>query len=124
MLAPTLPDLPWTIEVSNVLLHYVTPLLFLVWWAAFSPHGGLRWRDLPAMLAPGLAYVLYIELRGVLAGEYPYTILDPGFAPSGGAPSGALGVAIGVAVLVALVALFDLLLILLDRLIARAGKPA
>src|SRR5262245_44078704 len=33
MLAPTLPtDLPQAINVSNVLLHYITPLLYLGWW--------------------------------------------------------------------------------------------
>jgi len=124
MLAPTLPGLPQAIEVSNVLLHYVTPLLFLVWWAAFSPHGTLRYRDVPLMLAPGLAYVLYIELRGPIAGEYPYTILDPGFAPPGGTAAGFAGVAIGVGVLVLLVAIFDLLLVAIDGLIARRRRPA
>jgi hypothetical protein len=124
MLAPTLPYLPQAIEVSNVLLHYVTPLLFLVWWAAFSPHGMLRYRDVPLMLAPGLAYVLYIELRGPIAGEYPYTILDPGFAPPGGTAAGLAGVAIGVSVLVLLFAIFDLLLVAIDGLIARRRRPA
>jgi hypothetical protein len=124
MLVPTLPDLPQAIEVSNVLLHYVTPLLFLVWWAAFSPHGMLRYRDVLLMLAPGLAYVLYIELRGPIAGEYPYTILDPGFAPPGGTAAGLAGVAIGVGVLVLLVAIFDLLLVAIDGLIARRRRPA
>ena len=73
MLAPYLPDLPDAIDVSNVLLHYVTPVLFLVWWGVFSSHGALRYRHLLLMLAPGLAYVAYIELRGLLTGEYPYT---------------------------------------------------
>ena len=35
----------------HVLLHYLTPLLFLGWWAVFSPHGALRFRDLPFDLA-------------------------------------------------------------------------
>ncbi len=124
MLAPTLPPLPLTIEISNVLLHYVTPVLFLVWWAVFAPHGGLRFRDVPAMLVPGLGYVGWVMLRGPLAGEYPYTILDPGFAPPGGSPAGYAGVALSVGVLVAMVAFFDLLLVAIDGLIARRRKPA
>jgi hypothetical protein len=119
MLGPYLPDLPLAIDISNVLLHYVTPVLFLIWWAAFSPHGTLRYRHVSLMLIPGLSYVFYVELRGLLAGEYPYTILDPGFAPPGGAAAGPVGVAISVAILVALVAIFDLLLVLIDGLIVR-----
>src|SRR5690349_14370691 len=57
MLAPTLPALPQAIVVSNILLHYVTPLLYLGWWLGFGTHGTLRWRDVPMMLVPGLSYV-------------------------------------------------------------------
>lgn len=124
MLAPYLPELPQAIEISNVLLHYVTPVLFLAWWAVWPPHGTLRYRDVPLMLVPGLAYVAYIELRGPLAGEYPYTILDPGYAPPGGTAGGPLTVAISVGVLVMLVAIFDLLLVFVDGLLARRRKPA
>jgi hypothetical protein len=120
MLAPTLEDLPRAIEISNVLLHYCTPLLFLGWWALFTRHGGLRIRDIATMLAPGLGYVGWVLLRGLVAGEYPYTILDPTFAISGRAAQGYAGVAIGVGVLVALVAIYDLLLVGVDALIARA----
>ena len=124
MLAPALRDLPATITVSNILLHYCTPLLFLVWWLAFNAHGTLRWRDMPMMLVPGLSYVAYVLIRGPIAGEYPYTILDPTFAIPGQGPQGYLGVAIGVGVLVVMVAIFDLLLIGIDGLIARRQQPA
>jgi hypothetical protein len=122
MLADNLPPVPDTIRVSNILLHYLTPLLFLGWWALFSPRGGLRFRDLPMMLLPGLLYVAYVELRGLWINDYPYTILDPGFAPPGGAPVGWSVVAISVGVLVVLVAIFDLLLIAIDGLIARRRR--
>ena len=124
MLAPYLPELPQAIEISNILLHYVTPVLFLVWWAVWSSHGTLRYRDVPLMLVPGLAYVAYVELRGPLAGEYPYTILDPGYAPPGGTAAGPLTVAISVGVLVVLVAIFDLLLVFIDGLIAPRQRRA
>ncbi len=102
MLGPNLPRLPLAIEISNVLLHYVTPILFLAWWLLFSPHGTLRYRDLPMMLLPGLVYVAYVLLRGPIAGEYPYTILDPTFAIPGRRPAGYLLVAISVGILVLL----------------------
>ena len=124
MLAPTLPLVPPAITVSNILLHYVTPLLYLAWWAALVSHGLLRLRDVPAMLVPGLSYVVYVLVRGLVAGEYPYTILDPTFAIPGHPAQGYLGVAINVGILVVLVAIFDLLLVGIDSLIARRAKPA
>ena len=124
MLAPTLGDLPQAIVISNVLLHTVTPLLYLLWWLAFTPHGTLRFRELGWMLVPGLTYVVYVLVRGLIAGEYPYTILDPTFAIPGHGPQGYLGVAIGVAILVVLVAIFDLLLIVFDGLMGRRRAPA
>jgi len=78
----------------------------------------------PVMLVPGLGYVGWVMLRGPLAGEYPYAILDPGFAPPGGTPAGYAGVALSVGVLVVLVALCDLLLVALDGFIARWRRAA
>jgi hypothetical protein len=124
MLAPTLPPVPLAITVSNILLHYVAPLFYLGWWLGFTAHGMLRFRDVPAMLVPGLSYVAYVLARGPLAGEYPYTILDPTFAIPGQAAQGYFGVAIGVGVLVVLVAIFDLLLVGVDGLMARKVNPA
>jgi hypothetical protein len=124
MLAPYLPEMPQAIDISNVLLHYVTPVLYFIWWGLFSSHGTLRYRHLPLMLVPGLAYVIYIELRGPLAGEYPYTVLDPRAVEPGDPAGGPLTVAISVGVLVVLVAIFDLLLVFIDGLIARRRQPA
>lgn len=124
MLAPTLHGMPAAITVSNILLHYCTPLLFLGWWAAFNAHGTLKYRNTPMMLVPGLSYVVYVLARGVIAGEYPYTILDPTFAIPSHPPQGYLGVAIGVGILLALVVIFDLLLIVVDGLMAARRKPA
>jgi hypothetical protein len=124
MLAPYLPELPQAIVISNILLHYVTPVLYLGWWAGFSSHGTLRYRHVPPMLVPGLAYVAYIEIRGLLAGDYPYTILDPRAVEPGDPAGGPLTVAISVGVLVVLVAIFDLLLVVVDDLIARRQRRA
>ncbi len=104
---------------ANYMLHYATPLLFLAWWLVFNSHGTLRYRDVPMMLLPGILYVVWVELRGLFAHEYPYAIIDPTFAPPGGQPNGYLGVAIGVGVLLVLVGLFCLLLVFADKLIGR-----
>lgn len=123
-LAPELVDMPPGIVISNMLLHTITPLLFLGWWLFFNPHGSLRFRDVPAMLVPGVTYVVYVLVRGLIAGEYPYTILDPTFAIPGHGAQGYLGVGIGVLVLVVFVAIFDAILIFIDGLIARRRATA
>lgn len=111
---------------ANYMLHYVTPVLFLIWWFVFNPHGSLRFGDVPMMLVPGVTYVCWVLVRGLFAREYPYAILDPGFAPPGGPANGYLGVLTGVAILVAAVAMFCVLLIFADMLLGRrrAGAAA
>ncbi len=115
-------DLPLAIDISQCCCCIISRRsCSSVWWAVYSPAGGaLRYRDVPAMLMPGLAYVLYVELRGPLAGEYPYTILDPGFA-LGPAARRLCGGGGQCRVLVALVAIFDLLLVFIDGLVRDAA---
>lgn len=62
--------------LADNLLHYVCPLLYLLWWLAAQPHGQLRWANLPVMLAPTFVYFLYAMARGAWVLEYPYGILD------------------------------------------------
>lgn len=97
--------------VATILLHYVAPIIYLVWWLAFAPHGRLRFADIPLMLAPGLVYVGLILARGAMTGIYPYDILDAG-------KNGYGGVAAGVGIILAAVALFSAGAVLLDRWIA------
>ncbi|MEO6395338.1 MAG: Pr6Pr family membrane protein [Devosia sp.] len=97
--------------IANYLLHYVAPIFYLLWWALLTPHGALRWKDLPLMLVPGIGYVAWVLLRGALVAEYPYEILNPahGLGP----------LALGIGGLLLAVALFCALLILLDKPLAR-----
>lgn len=115
MLAPYY-QLEGALGVASTLLHYVTPIAYLIWWAAFARHGSLKFSDLPWMLVPGLIYIAWVLVRGLWAREYPYDILDPG-------KSGYGGVAIGVAVIFLAVSLFCLALIWLDGRLGRR-KPA
>lgn len=101
--------------VSNILMHYVSPIMYLVWWAVLSSHGTLRLRHVPLMLLPGIGYLAYALIRGAIVGEYPYDIINVTKAGYG-------GVAIGAAILIVLVAIFCALLVGLDRLLAR-GRP-
>jgi len=105
------------LAVATVILHYVTPIAYLVWWTAFARHGTLRFRDIPLMWIPGLVYVAWVLVRGGLwAREYPYDILNPDKLGYG-------GVAIGVGIIFFAVTLFCAILVWLDGVLGR-GKTA
>ncbi len=116
MLAPTL-KLEGALGVATWLLHYIAPILYLLWWALFAPHGVLRFKQIGLMLLPGIGYVAWVLLRGAIVHEYPYDILDAGKFGYG-------GVAIGVAVLLVAVSIFSVIIVWGDRLLAQRGKPA
>ena len=63
--------------IANDFLHYVTPILFLVYWWFYFPKGALRW-SYPLIwgLYP-TAYLIYALIRGSIIGSYPYGFLDP-----------------------------------------------
>jgi hypothetical protein len=103
--------------VATITLHYVAPIYYLLWWAAFAPHGGLRFAEIGWMLLPGLAYLAWALARGAVVNEYPYDILDAGKFGYG-------AVAIGVGALLAAVVVFCALIIAADKLLARATRPA
>ncbi len=64
--------------VADIVMHYVSPLLVVLFWLILAPKGGLssgdplRWSLLP------LAYLPYALARGVDDGKYPYPFIDVG----------------------------------------------
>lgn len=113
------------LAVANILLHYIAPILYLIWWVAFAGHGRLRFASIPLMLLFGLVYVAWVLLRGAITGEYPYGILDPTLELPGGGVNGYGGVAIGTGIIIGAVALFCVLIVLVDKMLARrALRPA
>lgn len=103
--------------VSNYLLHYVAPILYLIWWLWLAPHGTLRLRDVPVMLLPGAAYVVLVMIRGAIVGEYPYPILDV-------TRNGYAGALTGIAILLGVVAALSVTLVLIDRLMGLRRRAA
>lgn len=99
-------------RVADVTLHYVTPLLYIVWWLLFQPRGKLRFGDIGWMLLPPTLWLVWAMVRGAIVGEYPYPILD---AQQLGYGTVAVNVAVVLAVLVVLFALA----IALDRWLGR-----
>lgn len=62
--------------VADVLLHYVVPALFVVYWWLAVPKEGLSWADVPKWMLYPAAYLVYLLLRGAILGHYPYPFLD------------------------------------------------
>ena len=98
--------------VSNYLLHYVAPVIFLLWWLAAHParQPALQRPALDAGPRPDLRRPR--PIRGAIVNDYPYAILNASKAGYG-------GVAIGVLIILAAVAVFCTLLVFVDRLLGR-----
>ena len=95
------------LELSDRLLHYVAPLLYLLWWVIGQPHGQLRWSNLPVMLLPTLIYFVVVMLRGAWLHRYPYPFMNIDELGIGAVLLGALFMAAGLAALSALVIVLD-----------------
>ena len=64
-------------KVADIVLHDVTPVLFLVFCVLVSGSSSLRFRDAVYALVLPFAYVVYAFLRGAMDGWYAYYFLDP-----------------------------------------------
>lgn len=64
--------------VADILLHTVTPVLFLVDFLAFPPREAARWGSAWKALVFPLAYGAWTLLHGAGTGFYPYPFLDVG----------------------------------------------
>jgi hypothetical protein len=62
--------------LADVLLHYVTPLGFVLWWVARAPWPDLRWWSPLAWSMFPVAYLAYALARGVWLSRYPYPFID------------------------------------------------
>ncbi|WP_336065165.1 Pr6Pr family membrane protein [Nitratireductor rhodophyticola] len=102
--------------LCDIALHYIAPVIYLVWWLTAGTDGSLSWRHLPLWLAYPLIYVAYVQVRAPIAGEVPYYFLD---ARLNGWPS----VLVYLAAMLLTFAFLGRLAMLADRLIA-GGKPA
>lgn len=93
---------------ADVMLHYLTPILFLAYWWISVPKQELRWSQVGAWMSYPLGYFVYMLIRGELTGHYPYHFLDVGSIGYGRALRNGLGILAGFA-------LVSLLLVLLGR---------
>jgi hypothetical protein len=94
--------------LCDALLHYVAPILYIVWWIGFGRDGTLKWADTPKFLAAPVIYLAYAIIRGSLTGTYPYPFIDV-------ATLGAAKVAINCVLVAAVFLAGSLLAVALDR---------
>lgn len=65
----------WQLVADN-LLHYVNPILYVLFWFLFVPKGTIRWGNLPPWLIYPLVYVTVALIRGAIFKWYPYPFLE------------------------------------------------
>ncbi len=81
--------------VADVLLHYVMPVLFLVYWWVAVPRGDVRWRHVSRWMLYPVLYFLYAMVRGALSAVYPYPFIDASELGYTRALANAVGILLG-----------------------------
>ena len=104
--------------VADTILHYVVPVLYVLWWTVTQRHGMLRWTSLPIMLVPTLIYFVYAMARGAWVQEYPYPILNAITLGYGQVGVNAIFMTLFLAVLAILVIAADMLLARTSRTVS------
>ena len=98
--------------LCDVLLHYVTPVLFVLWWLVTGADGRTRWSDISWWTLYPVAYLIYALARAPAAGEVPYPFLDV-------AKNGAASVAISAAAITGLFLVLCVVAVLADHGVSR-----
>lgn len=107
------PEGMW--KVADVMLHYVTPLFYLIWFAVLRYSQVVRFAAIPFMLIYPLVYVAYVLVRGAIIGEYPYAI----FAAD---EIGYASVAVNCLVLLIAVSVLMVIAIFIDRIAPQSAE--
>jgi hypothetical protein len=102
--------------LCDILLHYVTPVLFVLWWLVAGADGSTRWRDISWWMIYPVAYLAYALARAPIGGEVPYPFLDV-------AKNGAAGVAVSALGITGLFLVLCIVTVLADHGISRIRSP-
>lgn len=101
----------------DIALHDAVPMLFVIYWLVFVPKGTLRWSMPFTWLAYPLVYVVWSLVRGAMSNDYPYPFADAGVL-------GYAKVAINTLGILATFCVVGLIMVAVDRAIARRGIPS
>ncbi len=97
---------------ADIALHYVMPIVTVIYWFAFVPRGELRWRDMGWWLIYPIAYLAFTLVQGPRVGWYPYPFIDVN-------AHGYAQIAINSVALFVFFAMVSAILIGIDRMMAR-----
>lgn len=61
---------------TNIVMHYVMPVAYLLFWLTCVRKAGLRWYDPLLWLIYPLFYLGFVLARGKISGFYPYPFID------------------------------------------------
>jgi hypothetical protein len=62
---------------ADQLMHYATPILFMIDWLVFVPKGHVPWTMIGTSLITPTVYGIWIMGHGALTDWYPYPFVDP-----------------------------------------------
>ena len=62
--------------LTDLLLHYIMPAMFVIDWLFFVPKENLRLRDISGWLWFPVIYLVWTYIHGALSGFYPYPFLN------------------------------------------------
>ncbi|KQZ31924.1 hypothetical protein ASD50_14775 [Mesorhizobium sp. Root552] len=98
--------------LCDVLLHYIAPVIFVLWWLFAGADGKTRWADIPIWMLYPVAYLVYALARGHTTGEVTYPFLDV-------AANGVTSVAASALAVTVLFLVLCILAVLADRGVSR-----
>lgn len=92
LLAPSTEVVGWS-RLTDPILHQVTPLVTVLVWLVYGPRGWITRRTVLAALIIPVLWVVWIMVRGIVIGAYPYgfvNIAEYGVGPVAGTVAGIL----------------------------------
>lgn len=63
-------------QVTNLMLHYIGPPLFVLTWVIFGPWLSLSVADIPRALVWPALWIVYTLIHGAITDWYPYPFID------------------------------------------------
>ena len=61
---------------SNIVLHYITPIAFIIDWILTEIKVQYKWKYLPYWILYPLCYIIFAIIHGTFTGSYIYYFLD------------------------------------------------
>lgn len=100
---------------ADVLLHYVVPTFYFVYWLLFTEKGKQRYVNCFKWQIYPVTYVIYVLIRGEISGRYPYFFLEANVHGYGDVLVNIFFVAMGYVIVGAVVVSIDKLIFNLSK---------